>query len=561
MFCSYVSKVNEAKVLVFFIYIIETEDLRSKRQMSKGNGSSTECQSYLSQSKIAVFEKLKQLKVAKPSIDLTSKPSKPIASRRSRFKFPDPKKDFNLNVKVISDDGKHCLPVFYENQEEIIDQYLRFILHVESVKRLSFDGKELIKNKDEEEFYCYSPFSEHKKGLRRKCPGFWFRFFGQEAIFRITVALKIDVAFVQKLLGRKRILDSLGVANGIVASEQVEISTFVQNSPKTQRNDFINSSKIFPALYFNQEYKSIFSKFKDLRNKLNSCELEKYFTQTLASLQDNDLRVVLFLEQSQEACRKNHFEKSKLLLKKAVDVAAKCKNKTLLMGRAYLYLSYVHQKDGCLGIAEECLAIARKKLQALEACEDVGDLCFQEGLILTSFAQKMPKFALQLTKEAILKFEHAAVLFANCLAMDNVLDKQCCTFIRLASLLLQQMSGSVDSCETSTQNKLQAEKHLEWVKGHLPELSEKTKFHFYVCQTELHYKKLQFAKAKESLDSAFQIAESSQLEEQAVWTQMPVRTTEESRMQKEIVRKISDISVEHWFEDNIPLGYQGDEST
>lgn len=540
----------------FFIYIVETEDLR---QMSYGNDSSTECQSYLCRSKIAVLEKLKQLKVAKPSIDVTPQPSEPIASRRSRFKFPDPKKDCYLDIKVRSDDGKHCLPVFYENQEEIIDQY--FVLYVESVKRFSFDGKELIKNKDEGECYCYSPFSEHEKGLKKKHPGFWFRFFGQEAIFRITVALKIDVAFVGKLLGRKRILDSLGLANGIVASEQVEISTFVQNSPKSESNDFINSSKIFPALYFNQEYKSIFSKFKDLRKKLNFCELEKYFTQTLSSLQENDLRVVLFLEQSQEACRKNHFEKSKLLLKNAVDLAAKCKNKTLLMGRAYLYLSYVHQKDGCLGIAEECLAIARKKLQALEACEDLGDLCFQEGLVLSSFAQKMPKFAFQLIKEAILKFEHAAVLFANCLAMDNVLEKQCCTFIRLASLLLQQMSGSVDSCGTSTQNELQAERHLEWVKGRLPELSEKTKFLFHVCQTELHYKKQQFAKAKESLDSALQIEESSQLEEQAVWRQMPVKTTEKSHVQKEIVRKISEISVEECFKDNIHLGYQGDESS
>lgn len=505
-------------------------------------GPSTEAPTHVFRTKTAVLKQLEQLKVAKPFIEVTSQPSEPVASRQSRLKFPDPKTDCCVNLKVRSQDGKLCWPVCYENHEDG-DQYFRFILQVLSVRRCSSDEKELIRINGKEDFYCFSPFSEHKKGLQNKCMGFWFRFFGPAAIFRITIVLKIDLVFLKSFLGRKHLWNFLEESNGIVVSEEIDISTCLkhQNTAKPEGNDLINSAKIFPSLYLNQEYKSIVGKFKELRKKLNFSELDKYLIQTLASLQDEDLRVVLFLEQSQEACRKNHFEKSKQLLKQAVDAAAKCKNKTLLVGRAYLYLSHVHQKDGFLGVAEECLAIARKKLQALEDCEDVGDLCFQEGLILTSFAQKMPKFALQLINEAMHKFQQAAALFDHCLTTDNVLEKQCCAFIRMASLLLQQMSAGLDG---HTQSSTQAEKHLEWVKHHLPKLSEKTKLHFQVCLTDLLHKKQQFAKAKESL------AKDSQVEEQAVCFQKPPSDRGKIKMANGNCNL-----------DDIALGYLGDESS
>lgn len=521
----------------------------------------------------AVVKLLERVKGEEPSIYVISKPSEPVVSRKSRFKFPDPKKDCSVNLKVSSHNGELCLPVCYENQEDSdhhICGGLRYILQVLSVKRLTLDGKHFIANECQEDFYCCSPLSAHKKGSAKKSLGFWFRFLGKDATFRVTVALKLDVVSVRNLIGRRHLSDSLFSDDGIVSSEEFEISTRVKSSQSTaaaERDEVINAAKIFPSLYLNKEYKSIVTTFKDLRHELNFKELDKFFVQTLEGLSDNDLKVVLFLEQSQEACRKRLYEKSKQLLKQAVDAAAKCKNKTLLMGRAYLYLSYVHEKDGYLGNAEECLAIARKKLQALEACEDIGDLCFQEGLILTNFAQKMPKFALKLIGEAIHKFEQAAALFSNGLTVDNALDKLCSSYIRLASLLLKQkppILSTDGSCVQPTCNIALANKHLEWVAGHLTELSERTKFNFHVCHTELLYEKREYEKARESLGTAFQIANACQFEEQAMWKELPGGSScNESYLQQtsNYEQPADGEGMEVFAVEDVPLGYLGDMSS
>lgn len=521
----------------------------------------------------AVVKLLERVKGEEPSIYVISKPSEPVVSRKSRFKFPDPKKDCSVNLKVSSHNGELCLPVCYENQEDSdhhICGGLRYILQVLSVKRLTLDGKHFIANECQEDFYCCSPLSAHKKGSAKKGLGFWFRFLGKDATFRVTVALKLDVVSVKNLIGRRHLSDSLFSDDGIVSSEEFEISTRVKSSQSTaaaERDEVINAAKIFPSLYLNKEYKSIVTTFKDLRHELNFKELDKFFVQTLEGLSDNDLKVVLFLEQSQEACRKRLYEKSKQLLKQAVDAAAKCKNKTLLMGRAYLYLSYVHEKDGYLGNAEECLAIARKKLQALEACEDIGDLCFQEGLILTNFAQKMPKFALKLIGEAIHKFEQAAALFSNGLTVDNALDKLCSSYIRLASLLLKQkppILGPDGSYVQPTCNIALANKHLEWVAGHLAELSERTKFNFHVCHTELLYEKREYEKARESLGTAFQIANACQFEEQAMWKELPGGSScNESYLQQtsDYEQPADGEGMEVFAVEDVPLGYLGDMSS
>ncbi len=539
--------------------------------MSWNDSSTFDGPPLLFRTRSAVVKLLEQVKGEKPSIHVISKPTEPFAIRKSRLKFPDPKKDCYVNLKVSSHNGKLCLPICYDNQEES-DQYicggLRYILQILSVKKLAKDGKHLIANECQEDLYCCSPLSAHKKGSAKKCLGFWFRFFGKDAIFRITFALKIDVVSVRNLIGRKYLLDPLFEDDGVVSSKEIEISTrdkSSQNTAASERNGIINAAKIFPSLYLNQEYKSIVARFKDLRQKLNFTELDRFFVQTLEGLSDNDLRVVLFLEQSQEACRKKLYEKSKQLLKQAVDTTAKCKNKTLLMGRAYLYLSYVHEKDGYLGNAEECLAIARKKLQALEACEDVGDLCFQEGLILTNFAQKMPKFALKLITEAMHKFEQAAALFSNGLTVDNALDKLCCSYIRLASLLLKQEPSALTTNGSCAQHNMAlAKKHLDFVAGHLSELSERTKFHFHVCHTELLYKKRQFEKAKESLDAAFRIAKLCQFEEQAMWNEVPGSSScNESYLQEACSygETADGKEVEDFLVDDVPLGYLGDMSS
>lgn len=521
----------------------------------------------------AVVKLLERVKGEEPSIYVVSKPSEPVVSRKSRFKFPDPKKDCSVNLKVSSHNGELCLPVCYENQEDSdhhICGGLRYILQVLSVKRLTLDGKHFIANECQEDFYCCSPLSAHKKGSAKKSLGFWFRFLGKDATFRVTVALKLDVVSVKNLIGRRHLSDSLFSDDGIVSSEEFEISTRVKSSQSTaaaERDEVINAAKIFPSLYLNKEYKSIVARFKDLRHELNFKELDKFFVQTLEGLSDNDLKVVLFLEQSQEACRKRLYEKSKQLLKQAVDAAAKCKNKTLLMGRAYLYLSYVHEKDGYLGNAEECLAIARKKLQALEACEDIGDLCFQEGLILTNFAQKMPKFALKLIGEAIHKFEQAAALFSNGLTVDNALDKLCSSYIRLASLLLKQkppILGTDGSYVQPTCNIALANKHLEWVTGHLAELSERTKFNFHVCHTELLYEKREYEKARESLGTAFQIANACQFEEQAMWKELPASSScNESYLQQtaSYEQPADGKGMDVFAVEDVPLGYLGDISS
>lgn len=534
--------------------------------MSCNNYFTCDDSPHLFRTRSAVLKLLEQVRAENPSIHLISKPTEPVVNRNSKLKFPDPKKDCFVSFKVSSHNGKLCLPISYKNTDENDQKCyggLRYILQVVSVNKVLLNGKQTSSNECQEDFYRFSPLSTHKKGSAKNCLGFWFRFFCKEATIRVTVALKIDFVFVRKLIGKRLLTDPLFKDDGMVSSLEFDISTCMRSSQKiaaAEKNGLINTAKIFPSLYLNREYKSIVTKFKDLRQKLNFEELDEFCARTLEGLSDNDLKVVLFLEQSQEACRKKLYEKSKQLLKQAVDSTAKCKNKTLLIGRAYLYLSYVHEKDGYLGNAEECLTIARKKLQALEACEDVGDLCFQEGLILTSFSQKMPKFASKLISEAMLKFEQAAAIFTNCLTVDSALDKLCCSYIRLASLLLKQSTeGSCLRHKVAVANK-----HLEVVSCHLDELSEKTKFHFYVCNAELLYQRRQFEEAKKSLDDAYEIAKACQFEEQTMWKELPGCNSCGDHYFQEASNNgepANDLEVEDFVVADVPLGYLADTSS
>ena len=207
----------------------------------------------------AVIKLLERVKGEEPSIHVISKPTVPVVSRKSRFKFPDPKKDCSVNLKVSSQNGELSLPICYENQEDLDDHIcggLRYILQVLSVKRFTLDGKKFIANECQEDFYCCSPLSVHKKGSAKKCLGFWFRFLGKDATFRVTVALKLDAISMRNSIGRRRLSDSLSSDDGIVSSEEFEISTCVESSQSTaapERDEVINAAKIFPSLYLNKE--------------------------------------------------------------------------------------------------------------------------------------------------------------------------------------------------------------------------------------------------------------------------------------------------------------------
>ena len=533
------------------------------------SGTSLDDSSPLFRTRSAVAKLLERLKSEKPVINVVSN-SLEVARAATRLKFPDPKKDCCMHLKLSGYDGKLSWPICYENQEDDeLCSYagLRYILQVKSVKRFSLNGNPLPSDKPVENFYCCLPFSSHRKGASKKNLGYWFRFLGKDAIFRVTIALKLDIKNVRRLARRSCLSETICKSSGIISKVEIEILSRSKASRQgviSEKGDIINVAKISPSLYFNKEYKSMLVTFKALREKLNFEDLEKFCAQSLEKLDDNDLRVVVLLEQSKEACRKKHYEKSKALLREAVDHARKCKNKTLLMGRAYVYLSYVHQNDGYLGNADECLAIARKKLLAMEACEDIGDLFFQEGLILLNFVQKMPKFADDLTTEAMHKFEQAAVQFENGLKVDDVLDKICSSYIRLASLILQKKASVCNRDCSVEYNIATANTHLEWVKEHLEDLSEKTKFHFYVCVTELLYEKQHFEKAKESLDVAFKIAKSCEFEEQIIWKGLPGNSINgDSHMTQELrEREQADWVVEDFAKNgDVLLGYLADVSS
>ena len=457
-------------------------------------------------SKGAIKRLLDRVRKEKAEIRILSKPTSHVRNGKSRHKFPDPKKDCCIKLAVNCQSSKLSLPVSYfdyENDDHHLTGGLSYVVQVTAVRRFTCEGQEVSDDSPPNTLYCCCPLSEHKAGAKTKSLGFWFRFFGQPAKFLVTISLKLHG--IKTVLRGTKDHSSLSFCgdNCLVYSVDVDISNI--DCPHVASRSIITSkSKLKlirqqPLLYACEGYKEAMRKVLELRHNQRYSELGNYLSSVLDSVSDCDIRVAAVLEQSLEMCRKGVFSKAKLRIKDAVDSSPKCKNKLLLIGRSYLYLSQVHEADGNLGSAEECLEIARKKLEGFQSCEDVGDLCFQEGVVLIAFAKRMSKFAWKLQQEAVAKFKEALLHYKDGVTATSMTEKLCRTHARLAILALFSMPNT-DISATGSASVI--ENALVVLKQNIDKLSVRTKYLYFLCQAENYCQQDMFEEASKYLEEA-----------------------------------------------------------
>ena len=447
---------------------------------------------------------LEVVKSERLAINSACRTSRPVKNGKNARKFPDSKRDFPVEFTVTSQNGKVSLPICYDQfAGEDETPTLRYALAITSVQRYSNPENKMLHEEAERLSYCCCPLLKHRSRSKRNRYGFWFRLFGRKVTFRITVAVKL--CGVQRLTRFDGSLVDLpaGLRNDgeVVCSRVFE---FV-NSPRKIRNgrtltEHKPAAKITPSLYVDEDYEVFMNSFKSVGLE----EVETFLSKSVKEGCNKDLQVVAQLEQSREACRRGQLEKAKQTVRDAVDLVSKCSSKVLLTGRAYLYLAGIHFKDGCLGNVEECLHLARKKLENIESCEDVGDLCFQEGQMLVMFLKRVPRLKAQLVPKARDKFQEAAVHYSGGLSSGCTLEKLCSTHIQLA--LLAQEEKETDSRTSLLE---EAQEHVKFVGGHIANLSHQVKFDYFICYSKLLLEMNLPEKAREKFVTALQIAEAS----------------------------------------------------
>lgn len=543
-----------------YVYFVrETKIYRHMAWEENDNGDSARC---VPRTKSSLSKLLEVVKAERLVINSVSRTLQPIRNGKNRRKFPDSKRDVRVEFTVTSQSGKVSLPICYEEYAgEDETPLVRYTLGVLSIQRYSSEGKLLPGELGDSSYRC-CPLLEHKTGSRKKVYGFWFRCFVC-ATFQVTIAIK--------LCGLKYLAFNAGKIDTLIGCNDCSVNTKVfeiANCPRANGKSKIVRecqlvAKIFPALYTNDDYKTFVSTVKDLR----SSELEIFLSQSMDKDLDPDLKVVVLLEKSLEACRKGAIEKAKQTVKSAVDLIGKCTNKVLLTGRAYLYLAQIHLKDGCLGNAEDCLGIARKKLQNIESCEDVGDLWYQEGELLMAFIKKVPRFAAQLIPEARNKFQQAALYYEEGVSTGGVVDKLCCSHLQLASLACQEKSCAKSSSMTYDAITCM-QGHIKLVQAHLGVLSQRTQFEYLLCYSKLLLEMNLLEQARESLKAALQITETSTFTEGVVLDSMVVEQMYDQlyrcsspHMDGHVSQIVEMTSATTEDDDRMSLGYLGDIST
>ncbi|KAK3728918.1 hypothetical protein QZH41_005428 [Actinostola sp. cb2023] len=305
--------------------------------------------------------------------------------------------------------------------------------------------------------------------------------------------------------------------NGVVCSVQFDVSTKPHDaSGSEKKSKSVLLSKVTKTtsssshLYSNEKYKKFVKSVQELKFEAKYGDLEKLLSNASARYHaDHDLKVVVLLEQGLVACRKRFCDYAKELFKNAVDLVGRCQNKALLTGRIYVYLSEVHFNEGFIGNAGDSLSVARKYLENFDLCEDLGDLCFCEGLILMVYAKRTQVFLKSLIPEAREKFLEAARNFSKGVSVSHMGDKLNCTYIKLASLELQPMPDKQSKELVVTPEQVsRAKSYLEKVQESLDSLSQQTKLYYNLCSAELCLVANEKDNAKQMFNKALELAES-----------------------------------------------------
>ncbi|XP_046853979.1 uncharacterized protein LOC124447126 [Xenia sp. Carnegie-2017] len=350
-------------------------------------------------------QKMKK-KIAKPSLVLIHSPTKPVKNGKNRRKFPSSKDcfvEFCVKSDIFEEQRlKPKISVGYEfwkylKYENSSINGERYYVSVSHITRHSINN-DLLDNFSMSKVCLHHPLNYAKyKDIQRDSFGFWFRFFGSSCRFQITIALKC---------ANDRTIDTM----------ELNIEN-IENFDATQRISIVEnaSKKLYVCrLYSDYEYIRVINLHIEMQSK---CDWKTCITlgnEILSTLQSgkSDLKACIFLEQSKAFYHLGDFTSSKSLVKQALQtISSDSSNRNILIGRAYVYLSFCHLYDSALGNTEECLRIAREKLHYYKPCEDTGLLHFMEANLLISFLLKVPtsfgeNLVLQIKKKLDLVIDH-----------------------------------------------------------------------------------------------------------------------------------------------------------
>lgn len=488
-----------------------------------------------SRHKATQLKLLELLRSEKPSLHVVTLPSQPVQCGRNRLKFPDKSNDWSVTLTLSGQTARVSLPVHYklEKTEEVELEEdecphevhlhgLWYSIQIDSVTRYSLHGGELSSNLPEKSYCCY-PLSK-----QRRCDqsepggsdvyGFWFRFFDEETRYHFHVVLKLEGVelFPKEFFKNDPYLTNVIDENGVVCSVDFDICTKRDSSKAEKKSQSVLLPKATTTatptlhLYSNEKYKTFIKSVQELKFESKSDELEKLLSNASTKYQtDYDIKVVVLLEQGLVACRKRFCDYAKELFRNAVDLVGRCRNKALLTGRIYVCLSEVHFNEGFIGNAGESLNIARKYIETFGLCEDLGDLCFCEGLILMVYAKRTQAFLKSLIPEAREKFLEAARNFSQGESVSDMADKVSCTYVKLASLELQPMPiNDTKELEVTPEQVSKAQSYLEKAEQTFDLLSLQTKVYYNLCSAELYLVINQMEKAKEMFNKASELAKS-----------------------------------------------------
>lgn len=490
--------------------------------------------------KTAQIKLLERLRLENPVLNVVALPAQPVSCGKNKLKFPDPNNDSYVILSLNSQTSKLSLPVHYdfEEKEELEEEEdaCRFVGHVNglsyslrllSVTRYTLNGEKLSSESSEKSFYCCCPLTDRGKMYQDTNSdngvfGFWFRLLSEDTRFHFTMALRLKGLDLlpKEYYKNDTYLCDLNCQDGIVCSVEFDICTTARQhetsgtdkKAKTtaiQRNSN-GKAVVVSQLYSNEKYKKLIQSVHELKLEAKYDDLEQLLSHASARYQaDYDLKVVVLLEQGSVASRKRFCDYAKDLFKNAVDLVGRCQNKSLLTGRIYIYLSEVHFNEGFIGNAGESLAVARKYLESFDLCEDLGDLCFCEGLILMVHAKRTQSFLKNLIPEAREKFLDAVKNYHSGESVCSMADKLNCTYVKLASLELQPMPDD-DGKEliVTAEQVSKAQSYLETVQQDFKSLSQQTKLYYYLCSAELCLELKNVNEANENYKQALSLAET-----------------------------------------------------
>ena len=407
---------------------------------------------------------------------------------RSRLGFPDCDNDHLVQLLVCKN----------QHTREILD----IAGHYDVTVAVSYDGESASSLK--------LPDYQCKRIKSKTKSDYLFRFHEPDTSYKIRFSLN---AMPPKRREKKRSLEE-HTACETICQISVTLETGLMISSKTGKAKKMAKESTVSPLFalsppsISKESTVLYKRSWWVTNQLRPYrasakweDFDKHASDLLLKFTDADTHIAIKLEQSMSAHYQNQPDRALQLIDEALNFMSEANNPQLFAGKGYVYRAEILRTQGSLGEAEYCVNLGWQNIAGCQTGLDTSLIAWERASILTDFIGRTPHRSLKLVNEAQSSLEKCIDVCLH-LETENIQ-----LFVKQLSMLaLLAMTILLLDCNNDAARKrIVSEEFIakaQWCLDTLrnkywSEMTLMDRVDFYLCSSDLEYRRNNYTKAEE----------------------------------------------------------------